>query len=152
MKRTKRSTKMYNTRAKVVIAVAFVMCLTRGRVGEFRIPLSDMRGLLLSPLSIAKLSPGSTKMHFSEYFTFSAGKPSDSPYQKFLDPPLVLLAAVKISFQSLNKINAITYRCHQILLVRMKEDIQTDPDPQVLSTLHRYQPQMSHKLAVRGRR
>ena len=37
-----------------------------GSGGEGPDPLSDMRGFLLSPLSIAKPPPGSIKMHFSE--------------------------------------------------------------------------------------
>ena len=77
-----------------------------------RTPLSDLRGFLLSPLSIAnwttpKCTFQSLKSHFfpntpstpllltstsnnspSIYFTFS-GKPWDPPYQNILDPPLV---------------------------------------------------------------
>ena len=84
--------------------------------GRSRPPYQTSGCLLLSPLSIAKPSPGSNKMYFSEpeitqlegsippllptpntsvgqfsfYFTFS-GKPWDPPYQNFLDPPLTLL-------------------------------------------------------------
>ena len=43
-------------------------------------PLSDLRSLLLFPLSIAKPSPGSIKMHFSEHLkNFFWGRPPNTP-------------------------------------------------------------------------
>ena len=59
--------------------------------GEGRVvrapPPSDLRGFLLSPLSIAKPSPGSTKMHFSEpeiSIFFFWGRPPNTPSASLL--------------------------------------------------------------------